>query len=149
MVGGGGAFPILMYEYLIGIFVYRFRDDVLPIISSKPFVYLGTIIWLIWYIVYNYSGLIVPFGEMHNPFFGITLPWIVLGIAYSCNIKLKHDVSYGIYLYHMPIVLVMIDITNKNSAFLPMVWLAVVAVASVSCVFIEKPFMELKRKFAT
>ena len=143
---GGGMFPIIMYEYLIGIFVYCFKEDIIPFLRDKKFLAVSIAIWSVWYYIYNYTGLFSRFGEMHNPIFGITLPWIVLGIAYRFKIKLKFDISYGIYLFHMPVVWVMIDITSRSNIFLPFVWMIVIMIAGLSCVFIEQPFMRLKTK---
>lgn len=139
-------FPLIMYEYLIGIFVYCFKEDIIPFLRGTKFLVVSIVLWSVWYYIYNFTGLIPQFGEMHNPIFGITLPWIVLGIAYRFKVKLKYDISYGIYLFHMPVVWVMIDITNQNGLFLPVVWLMVTTIAGISCVLIEQPFMRLKTK---
>ena len=147
ILGGGGAFPIIMYEYLIGIFIFCFMDDIIPILRNSTFLITSIILWSIYYYVYSYTGILPQFGETHHAVFGITLPWIVMGIAYKFNIRFKYDISYGIYLYHMPIIQLLIDFTQKNSSCLPIVWILVILLSSISCIFIERPFIKLKSSF--
>ena len=122
-------------------------DDIIPILRNSTFLITSIILWSIYYYVYSYTGILPQFGETHNAVFGITLPWIVMGIAYKFNIRFKYDISYGIYLYHMPIIQLLIDFTQKNSSCLPIVWILVILLSSISCIFIERPFIKLKSSF--
>jgi peptidoglycan/LPS O-acetylase OafA/YrhL len=57
-----------------------------------------------------------------------------------------NDVSYGLYIYHFPIVNVIIE-TNRAGGI---GWVAVALVASVGCavaswIFVERPFLRRKK----
>lgn len=109
ILGGGGAFPIIMYEYLIGIFIFCFMDDIIPILRNSTFLITSIILWSIYYYVYSYTGILPQFGETHNAVFGITLPWIVMGIAYKFNIRFK----YAHFIRNLPVPYAHNSIVNR------------------------------------
>jgi len=58
-----------------------------------------------------------------------------------------HDLSYGIYIYHMLVInaLVQIGLTG-SAALIPAVVAVVVALAGASWIFVERPVLHLKQK---
>lgn len=67
--------------------------------------------------------------------------WLAFGIpAYF----LKPDFSYGVYIWHMPIINLFLVVFAPNSLLLVLV--AVFAMAAMSWYFVEKPCLSLKRR---
>jgi peptidoglycan/LPS O-acetylase OafA/YrhL len=64
------------------------------------------------------------------------------------------QISYGLYLYHFPILLISLDIarglglTGKLYAFRILAILITVPIAGLSWRFIERPLLELKRRYS-
>jgi peptidoglycan/LPS O-acetylase OafA/YrhL len=82
--------------------------------------------------------------------FGL-LAMAVLSIAYTgrsaSRILRGHDVSYGIYIYHMLVINTFVQLGLKQSiALLPAVVALVIVVAGASWILVERPVLRLKRK---
>ena len=147
----GDSFIVLMYEYLIGIFVYFHKDRILPVISNKKFLLPFGVVWMIWFCVLSFSGIehngmLLLGGEMHNPTLGITLPWLIIGLGYSENVHLRIDLSYGIYLYHMLLIWPAIYLGLTKVADMVLVWLLVIVVACCSYFAVEQNFAKVKSR---
>lgn len=66
--------------------------------------------------------------------------WIAFGIKY---IRLPFDLSYGVYIWHMPVINFLM-VTSMQS-----LWLSTVltfCIATISWLFIEKPALRLKKR---
>jgi peptidoglycan/LPS O-acetylase OafA/YrhL len=62
------------------------------------------------------------------------------------------EISYGLYLYHYPILLIILDLVRvsglvgKHYEFRLLAILATIPVAAMSWRFVERPLLELKRR---
>lgn len=69
---------------------------------------------------------------------------MVISIAYSfkpiAGLLAGRDISYGVYLWHMPIIFTMIGFGYVGSwAYGAAAWLLTILLASLSWIFIERP----------
>jgi peptidoglycan/LPS O-acetylase OafA/YrhL len=78
-------------------------------------------------------------GLLYFICYTLMILWLAFGIK---TIKLPFDISYGVYIWHMPIINFLIVISVKA------LWLAVLlsfCFAAISWIFIEKPALRLKK----
>lgn len=142
----GSTFINLAYEFLIGAFIYVYREEILPIISNKSFLAIYGLIWIIWFCIYEYGGVIPYFGIMHNPINGLTLPWLIMGLGYAFGkIRLKIDLSYGIFLWHMIVIEVLLFLELDEWYYMIAAWGITMGVAFITYYIVEKPFLKIKR----
>jgi peptidoglycan/LPS O-acetylase OafA/YrhL len=140
-----------LYFFVIGIALKLNYQYIRKIIEDK-FIY-----WLCLWLVYNYYFLVYKnsyVGPYQTNLEGILCLFILAGtiISFAFSFKglseklLKHqDFSYGIYIYHMPIInlLVALNLTGigKNMAFSLVL---VLFFAILSWFLIEKKALKLK-----
>jgi peptidoglycan/LPS O-acetylase OafA/YrhL len=111
-------------------------------------------IWLVVYLVFSIGTPklgIIP-TTLINIVSPVFLGVLVISAAYSwrslSNQILRHfDMSYGIYIYHMVVVNVLITLNYKGSAstFLVATLLSFL-LGALSWRFIEKPMLKLKKR---
>lgn len=136
------------FMFLLGAFAQRVSGYVLPLmVEHAPVVialYVGSMFidFLLW-------GL--PLGNEMPAYLVPAMGAAVLAAAYSfptlSSRTLKgNDLSYGIYIYHMPVVNVVVQAgTIGSPAVIAGILAATVALAMASWRFIERPFLRRKR----
>jgi peptidoglycan/LPS O-acetylase OafA/YrhL len=75
---------------------------------------------------------------------------VVTKLAYSAphlakKVLNENDISYGLYIYHMPVVNVLLFCGARGLLWVPAVWMMTAAIASMSWFGIEKPALSLKK----
>jgi len=135
------------YMFLFGVIVQKNFDFFYKIVAGK-FIYFLILYCVIGYLARTYKfGL----GNNINPVIYIFLVLLALSFAYSFvglskKILRGNDISYGTYIYHMPVVNFMLyngysgDMIQAFYVFLITVLLAV-----ISWLVIEKKSLGLKR----
>jgi peptidoglycan/LPS O-acetylase OafA/YrhL len=134
------------YMFLVGMFFQRNFEHFHKLLSGKFFYFL------IPYVVVAYwsTGHNANFGNNLNPFFYVLLVPVIFSLAYSLpglskRITGGNDFSYGIYIYHMPVINFMIFLGFTQSLLWSAIALVVtVAIAFGSWFFVEKPCLKLK-----
>lgn len=88
------------FFFLIGMFSYRFFDSIIPFL--KKYAYVLLIIHVIWHMRFIKMP---PTYCYIDPIMAITASMAAIGLAYRLPlIKLKNDLSYDIYCWHMPVI---------------------------------------------
>ena len=130
------------YVFLIGMFCYAYRERIIPLISQN-FLKIA----LAYYIWHSLNVLVfrVDLGHYSNVISGIFVSVLTMsGAYYFGKIRLKRELSYGLYIYHMIVInaLVMFGWEGK--------WICVPVVLCISYVlayfssrFVEKPAMKI------
>lgn len=124
----------------------------------KPWVVGRFWTWLLIYVgMHVATAYLLPgYGRLGNGLsviFVIGLAGLVLSAAYTASdlsdrILRRNDISYGIYIYHMPIVNVLIYLGFTGSSLAGVIgFFGVVILASLSWALIEKPTLRLKTGF--
>jgi peptidoglycan/LPS O-acetylase OafA/YrhL len=136
------TFVPYIWLFLIGALIYRNWERLRPMLEGKG------IFWLVGYVLVA-LGFEATGNHLLSSASGLILAFAVIALAYTAptlsgKILGKTDISYGIYLYHMPVINCLIEMNRKgNSA----VWLLVPAVltfAVLSRFLVELPAMKLK-----
>lgn len=140
------SFVPWFYMFLLGAFVSMHKEICIRITRWK-FLHL-----LIPYCACYYLAETMQLGTGNsiNPVCFMLLAIIIIKCAYSHPLlsdKLlqRNDISYGIYIYHMPIInyLIHTKATDSGNAFLIGAFLTLV-ISILSWFVIEKPFLRLK-----
>lgn len=135
-----------LYVFLIGMFVYAYFEDVIGLLRDK--------IWLILcgYILWNYCAKSLvphPLGHYADIMTGVGVCLITLGLAFKLGKRrIKYEISYGLYIYHMIVINVMIVLNFRTHTRLDAFIVLEISVimALLSYRFIEKPCMNWYKK---
>ena len=93
-------FPYLLW-FVIGIFCYVKREKMIPII--KKYLWIFLMIFAI-----NKIFKICEYGYYEDILTSLILPFVTIGMAYVLpKIRIKVDLTYGIFLYHWIVINVM------------------------------------------
>jgi peptidoglycan/LPS O-acetylase OafA/YrhL len=137
-----------LHFFLTGIILYKNFDTIKALITGKVFYWLAIymlyiLIFKMWLGLYENPYSINIFGIIANTL----LSFLTLSFAFSfqnlSNKLLNHnDISYGIYIYHMPIVNLMIALNMKGSFTYLLVMMGVsIIMAIVSWKLIEQKIL--------
>jgi peptidoglycan/LPS O-acetylase OafA/YrhL len=145
----GVTFIPWVYMFLAGAFVqYNFKffhsmlsGRFLPVFVGYLAIALLAEHWLGW-----------GFGNLLNPVFFLALMLVIFAAAFSYptvsdRVLRRNDISYGVYIYHMPVINLLLAI--GYGASIKGFWIAAfatVALAFVSWFFVEKPALSFKRR---
>lgn len=130
------------YIFLIGLIVFKFKDLIIPLLK-KYLVVIGVL-----YIVTKFLAIYVfsniKLGINYDVFSALLLSLFVLGVGFSFGQRrLKYEISYSIFLWHMIICNLFIEMSKKYSLslndygiiFMVMTYLVVLPIAMLSFKF--------------
>jgi peptidoglycan/LPS O-acetylase OafA/YrhL len=92
-------------------------------------------------------------GAEFNPILAIVLAMATMSFAYSyqkyfANFAKGYDISYGLYVYHNPIINVLLTLNLFNPQMnVVMTVIITIIIATLSLLYIEKPVMRFKKSF--
>lgn len=124
-----------------GILAFKYYPVIKPFLRAAPIplIIIFILIWIglegpLFHSVGNEIGLV----------YFIAYIWLIMWFAFDIkSVDLKTDLSYGIYIWHMPIINFMLEAKLTNATWvLPVTAL----VAAISWFLIENPSLKLKRK---
>ncbi len=144
----GISFLPWFYMFLLGILfqinfsrMYKYlNSNLFPILGIYILIYYPLHVW------YQIRG-----GNNINPLIFILLATVIFSFAYSykniSNKLIKHnDISYGIYLYHMPVCNCFMNIGwLHNIVYVLLSMLLASIISCLSWIFVEKPSLLLKK----
>lgn len=145
-------FPYL-YNFIIGILIYKNFDRLKSILIGKFWFWLLTFI-LMSVILSSYLDVMTI--STHSSligYFGISiLSMLIISAAFtntgiSEKLIKKNDISYGVYIYHMIIVNIFVELglSGKLSSYFAVIILTILC-GYLSWIIIERPFLKLKKK---
>ncbi len=138
--------PYLFY-FLVGV-VLRVVHERTEVFSSSFAKFVGLYFFLV--VLHKVTGIDGAAGNNLNPVQIIALGGLVVSAAFSnVNFSRKilrgNDISYGLYIYHMPIMNFLIYKAIVGAQGLIVCLVVTVVVAGFSWRFVEKPALGLKR----
>jgi len=141
------VFPYL-YMFIIGIIIQK------NIYFLKNILFNNAAMWSAIYLILVMMASKIGFmgsGTLISPIIGACLAFLIISFAFtkvefSDSILRNNDISYGIYLYHLIIINIFIEINLTGDA----IWLLLMLcfsciLAFLSWIFIEKPALALKK----
>lgn len=142
------SFAPWFYMFAFGAFLSTQKALCMRIVKIRLLYLLAP--YLICYYISDALGF--GSGNSINPICFILLSTIVVKCAYSRSgfsdkILRRNDISYGVYIYHMPVAnyFLQTKIIDEEYAFASGLFLTL-AIATFSWLFIEKPCIRLKRR---
>jgi peptidoglycan/LPS O-acetylase OafA/YrhL len=124
----------------LGIISYKYWNSIYPYMSMMPLLLLPMILMLI----YGDGGVwFNGWGQRMGFLYFLCYCGVILYLAFGVRpIPLSFDISYGTYIWHMPIInlLLVLRLSNVVLAFALTLGLAL-----LSWFLIERPFLRLKR----
>ena len=137
--------------FLVGVLIQQHFQKIRWMFSGKfliPWLLLhGVFVWLA-------TELNAPTGtNTPFPLLGISLAGTTMAFAYTMPTiadKLLHhnDISYGVYIYHMVLVNALVHLGLVGQLrYLALLFLATIVVAYLSWACVERPCMNLKKKW--
>ncbi|MGV7218135.1 acyltransferase family protein [Bradyrhizobium sp. UFLA05-112] len=136
----GGRFPIFMSLFVYfgcGVVLYLFRAR----IPFSPVLACTTLVVLVGALPLGGGPLVMP----------ICLPYLMMFCGLSAlpgKVPLKHDLSYGVYLIHAPVLLAFsLTFPNMHTWWIgaAVVFLVTLVLAYASWVFVESPVLSKKK----
>jgi peptidoglycan/LPS O-acetylase OafA/YrhL len=144
----GVTFSPWFYMFLIGVYFQKNFEKIFHVLSGK-FFYM-----LLIYMVYHYLSKYLLGGLIGNNIQVLTymvMAPLIFSFAYSFPtlgtiLLRKNDVSYGVYIYHIPIINLFVYYGYiSNILFLISVIVITIIMASLSWGLIEKPAISMKK----
>jgi peptidoglycan/LPS O-acetylase OafA/YrhL len=148
-----GPLPFL-WVFLLGASGYLNWDRVRPWIVGRFGTWLSAYLLLTLIDIYGFGAptvdlmKVTPLVVMKT----ILLAGTVLSFAYSfrrlSSVLKGIDLSYGLYLYHMPLIFVLLGFGFRESVWLwPVVYASTAGVAGLSWFLVERPTLALKARW--
>lgn len=142
------ALPTWLYMFMLGMLL-ELREDWVKRFMVNRFA-RWMVVYVVWVVLVRSAG-INAVGNTASPFVMIPLAGVVISAAFShrdlANRLLRHhDVSYGVYLYHIPIINLLIATTPQLMNWKGLVLSAVLTglAAVVSWICVERPALRRK-----
>lgn len=132
------------YIYFTGWFIYRWRDKIVPFLTRTKWLWAALIIARGIWCMHGAERI----GEYQDMIIVTLLCLFTVGIGYSFGkIRFAFDLSYGLYLYHMVVVDVFVQLgLTGNWGFTVAVYAASVLAAALSYVIVDKNVARLFKK---
>lgn len=143
----GVSFLPWFYMFLLGVLAQKNFDTIHKYIKGKFHIFL--VLYLVIGTISINNSIVL--GNNINPLLYILLIITILSFAYSMpglsnRILRRNDISYGTYIYHMPVLNFMTySGMSGNVIYMVLALLTTVVVATLSWIFIEKPSLLLKK----
>ncbi|TFF40865.1 acyltransferase family protein [Mucilaginibacter psychrotolerans] len=122
-------------SYFAGSLIYVFKDQFKFDLRGSLFALL-------------FALLLLKFGGFHlvSP---LLIAVVLINIFQQFKLRLRYDLSYGIYIYSFPVQHMLFQLTNNRLSapvFVLTSFLLSIALAFLSFVLIERPFINLRKK---
>lgn len=130
-----------LYLFLVGILLQRNYEKLAHLLEGKG---------ALWLTAYSVVTFTTESGDYLNPLVATMLGVAVISLAVtmpslSSKILRGNDISYGVYIYHMPIINALVDLNVTGSKALLVALLLTYVAALLSWIFVEKQALRLKK----
>ena len=123
-----------------GILAAKYYKDIECFIKFLPILFVP----LLFMIFFGEGFLFQPHGNRLGLFYFICYTGLILWFSFGFSfVKLPFDLSYGAYIWHAPIINLLLIIKISN---LPLAVVITLTMAAFSWFLIEKPILKLKRQ---
>ena len=139
------SFVPWLYMFILGALTYKFQRF-LSYVSKIPLILLLVLYILITYLTtQNFES-----GNTINFIAYLSLVTVVMKLAISNpqlsdNLIKRNDISYGVYIYHMPVVNFIMFIGYEGGNALALALISTIIIAVLSWFIVERPILRVKR----
>lgn len=143
-----------IYMFLLGVLIQRLRHHLMPLLRNMFIPWLAFYIGFASILHYGYDWpLHIRLGSNNPPvFLSMILAMTTISAAYtlpglSSRILRGNDISYGVYIYHMVFINLVLYLEIAGLALQTIiVVVATYGAATLSWIFLERPSLALKRR---
>ena len=140
------SFVPWFYMFLLGAFL-ACRPDIVRMILRLPLLLLLLLFVGVWWLSLELG---MGWGNGINPVGYVLLVGIILKLAYtnpefSDRMLRRNDISYGVYIYHMPIINLLLAQEFLGLKGFALALAATIVVALLSWLLVEQPALRLKK----
>ncbi len=140
-----------LWMLLFGTLIYRFFDQLRPILAGK------VLLWLAAYLLLAFLQPVTSAGGSASPVIGayllvqrVILALLTVSAAYSftslSDLLLRgNDISYGIYIYHMLIFNLFVQYGLAKPQYFPIALAGALLCGALSWYFLESRMLKLKK----
>jgi peptidoglycan/LPS O-acetylase OafA/YrhL len=142
------SFVPWIYMFLVGVWAQQNFDKIGRLIHNLPTLFFVAFYIVSAHVLVEYAGFSI--GNEISPILFLLVAVTVLRVAYSApqrvNETMKgNDISYGLYIWHMPIVNQLLYLEYESSGLTALLALiASLMLAAASWFLLEKPSLQLK-----
>jgi len=136
-----------VYMFILGSLTYKYKNY-FSLLANVPVVVLFVFYILIWFVS---SNLGLAWGNGINVAGFLVLSALVTKLAFTKihiadKLLKRHDISYGVYIFHMPIVNFILESRGTGFESWVLAIIATILVALFSWFLVERPSLKLKRR---
>jgi peptidoglycan/LPS O-acetylase OafA/YrhL len=141
----GYSFIPHFYLFLTGVIFQRLK------LHNSRLIYNKALYWIILYVTFSLTLSDVLNPVVFSVIYDFLLAFCALSMAYTLpgaakKILRSNDISYGVYIYHGLILTVLVQEKIATHVNLFELIIMTYIIAYLSWIFIEKPFINLKKK---
>lgn len=130
------CFPYI-WIYYMGILAYRYREYVLPYLQKHTILLISVFVMFVGVLDVNNTYYLQPIRT-------ILICLFVCSIAYKFGkVHLAVEPSFGIFLWHMPIVSVFMHIWGCQPWLIYVIWFVAILLGYIQCKYVEPIFRKL------
>lgn len=141
-----------LYFLILGMAAWCFRDRIIPALEKLRWIILAAfVLWKLAEIFFRLPHIFD--GVMYNTVTTLLTALLIFGFAFTFRWRMKKDLTYGFYLYHMVFINVAVHLGHKTlgynwqSAFVVLAVVALPLLTSwLSQTLIENPAAKLYKK---
>lgn len=134
--------PYLFY-FLIGLFLYKYREQFRVYIENKILIYALLYLLVVYFDTNNFFYLV--FKQLIFSLFIFSAVFSCRSLSYQ--LMGNNDFTYGIYIYHMLIVNILVELGLKEEIHYLFIVLVISFLSGVFSYFlVEKPFLNMKKR---
>jgi peptidoglycan/LPS O-acetylase OafA/YrhL len=135
--------------FLLGVLAYLWRGWLIPVVRGRLLWFL--LLYLAIRSLLTVAGM--PASAVHATTMAIVvypfLALVVFAAAFSIDglarrVLNGNDLSYGIYIYHMPVIYALMHVGLTGYSGFSVAWIIVGALAAMSWFLVESPMLRLK-----
>lgn len=132
-----------LYYFLFGFYTYKNIGKLKKYIEDKFHIYLAVYLLVVYFNIDSFIYIILKQLLFSILVFSFAFSYRTL----SYKILKHHDFTYGIYIYHMLIINVFVQLNYiKDIKIFFFIFFLSIILGIFSYIYIEKPFLNMKRK---
>lgn len=130
-----------IYMFLIGNYFYFYKEHLFEFVKKIP----------MYFLIFVYIFTEKFFGEYGsgveiNPIVFLSLVFLIfkLGFCTRSHIRIRHDFSYGIYIYHIPVINYLLEVETIGIRGFISAYVITFTLAVLSWYLVERNVLKLK-----
>lgn len=130
-----------IYMFLIGNYFYFYKEYLLKLVKKIPMYFL-IFVYILSNIFFSEYGSGVEISPI--VFLSLIILIFKLGFCTRLHIRMRHDISYGIYIYHIPVINYLLEVETIGVRGFISAYVITFILAVLSWCIVEKNVLKLR-----